>query len=275
MARSIPTIQAEMAAARAARAELAGLSSPSATSIYRLFEFVVAGSIWAFEMILDRFRAEVATIISNAPAGTPMWYAARALEFQLDDELVILPSGKPGYGDGGTGARIVTRATAKEASTGKLFIKVAKDGPAPGTLAPLDELTELVQVRGYFDRLRFAGVRLEVRSREADRLRVTGTIYYDPLLPVAMMRANVISAITRYLGALEFDGLVYVTRLTDAIQAVAGVRDVAPLTVEARVGGFLKSIPRAYETEAGYIVPEEMVNYTLLDTLTFAPDGQQ
>ncbi|MDO7877391.1 hypothetical protein Q5H93_21800 [Hymenobacter sp. ASUV-10] len=275
MARSIATIQAEMAAARAARAELAGLSSPSATSIYRLMEFVVAASIWAFETILDRFRDEVAGIIARAPAGTPLWYADRALEFQLDDELVILPSGKPGYGDGGTGARIVTRATAKEASTGKLFVKVAKDGATAGTLAALSN-DELVQVRGYMDRLKFAGTRLEVVSREADRLLVLGTIYYDPLLPLATVRANAVAAVQGYLAALDFDGQVYVSKLVDALQAVAGVRDVEMVSVAARVGVAAPvAIPRVYETAAGYIVPEDTPGLTLLDTLTFVPDGQQ
>lgn len=264
-----------MAAARAAQAELAGLSSPSATAIYRLFEFVVAGSIWAFEMILDRFRDEVAATIARAPAGTPAWYADRALEFQLDDELVVLPSGKPGYGDGGTGARIVSRATAKEASTGKLFIKVAKDGATKGTLAALSS-DELVQVRGYLDRLCFAGTRLEAVSRSADRLQVMGSIYYDPLLPPATVRANAVAAVQGYLAALDFDGLVYVSKLVDALQAVAGVRDVALSTVAARVGVAAPvPIPRVYETAAGYIVPEDTPGLTLLDTLTFVPDGQQ
>jgi hypothetical protein len=275
MARSIATIQAEMATARTASAELAGLSSPSATSIYRLFEYVVAASIWAFETILDRFQKEVDDTIARSPAGTPAWYADQALLFQLDDPLVVLPTGRPGYEVVNPNRRIVTRATAKEnTTTGKLFIKVAKDGSTPGTLAPL-EVGEQVQFRGFVERIKFAGCRIQISSREADRLRVSTTVYYDPLLPVATVRANTVAAITNYLAALDFDGQVYVARLTDAIQAVPGVRDVAPLVVAARVGATLPVVfARVYETEAGYIVPEEMDPYTLADTLTFTPDGQ-
>jgi len=275
MARSIPQIQAEMATNRAAQAELAGLSSPSATAIYRLFEFVVAASIWAFEMILDRFREEVDDTIARAPAGTPAWYADRALEFQLDDTLVVLPSGKPGYAEGSTGAQIVTRATAKENdTTGRLFIKVAKDGATPGALAALSP-AELVKVRGYIDLLRFAGTRLEVVSREADQLQVSGSLYYDPLLPVATVQANAVAAVRGYLAALDFDGQVYVSQLTDALQAVPGVRDVLLVSVAARVGAAAPvAFARVYETAAGYIVPEESTGLTLLDTLTFLPNGQ-
>jgi hypothetical protein len=275
MARSISTIQAEMATARAASAELAGLSSPSATSLYRLLEFVLATSIWVFETILERFRKEMADTIARAPAGTPNWYADRALEFQLDDTLVVLASGKPGYADGSTGQKIVTRATAKEASTGKLFVKVAKDGPTVGTLAALST-DELVQVRGYMSALKFAGTRLEVVSRSADRLLVLGNIYYDPLLPLATVRANTVAAAQGYLAALDFDGQVYVSKLVDALQAVAGVRDVELVSVAARVGVAAPvAISRIYETAAGYIIPEDTPGLTLLDTLTFVPDGQQ
>ena len=272
MARSISDIQAAIAADRAARPELAALTSPSATAIYRLIEYVVAVAHWAHETLWDRFKADVDATIAAAPAGTAAWYAARALEFQEGDPLLILPSGKPGYAAGTTGSRLVTRATAKENDqTGKLFIKVAKTGAAVGTLAAL-ATAELVQVQGYFARLRFAGTRLEVVSRDADRLQLTGSIYYDPLLDLTALKAAVVAAVQGYLAALSFDGLVYVARLEDAIQAVAGVQDVQLVRVAARTGTALPTaFGRVYETEAGYIVAEETPGLTLADTLTFVP----
>ncbi|MBO2009160.1 hypothetical protein [Hymenobacter negativus] len=274
MARSISDIQAAIAADRAARTELAGLTSPSATAIYKLIEYVVAVALWAHETIFDRHQADVNALIAAAPAGVPSWYAARALEFQLGDPLVILPTGRAGYAAGTTGARIVTRATAKENDqTGKLFIKVAKNGASAGTLAALSN-AELVQVQGYFARLRFAGTRLEVVSREADRLQLTGAVYYDPLLDVPAFKAAVLAAVQGYLANLAFDGLVYVARLEDAIQAVPGVQDVQLVTVAARVGLTAPTVfARMYETAAGYIVTEETAGLTLADTLTFIPNA--
>ena len=272
MARSIAAIQAAIAADHAARPELAGLTSPSATGIYKLIEYLVAVALWVHETLWDRFVADVNALIAAAPAGTPGWYAARALEFQLGDTLSILPSGKPGYVAGTTGAKIVTRATAKENDlTGKLFIKVAKDGAAPGTLAAL-AAPELVQVQGYFALLRFAGTRLEVVSRDADRLQLTATIYYDPLLNVPAFTAAVVLAIQNYLAQLDFAGLVYVAKIEDAIQAVPGVADVQLVRVAARTGTAAPTlIPRVYETAAGYIVTEDTPGLRLADTLTFLP----
>lgn len=274
MARSISEIQAAIAAARAARLELAALTSPSATTIYKLIEYVVAVAHWAHETIFDRHQADVDALIAAAPAGTAPWYAARALEFQLGDPLIVLPSGKPGYAPGTTGLKIVTRATAKENDlTGKLFIKVAKAGATAGTLAAL-AAAELVQVQGYFARLRFAGTRLEVVSRDADRLQLTATVYYDPLLNLPALKLAVITAIQRYLANLDFDGLVYVARLEDAIQAVPGVQDVQLIAAAARTGLAAPAVfARVYETAAGYIVPEDTAGLTLADTLTFVPNG--
>lgn len=272
MARSISDIQAAIAAARAARPELAALTSPSATTIYRLIEYVMAVAHWAQETLWDRFRADVEATIAAAPAGTAAWYAARALEFQAGDSLVIQPSGKPGYAAGTSGAKIVVRATAKENDlTGKLFVKVAKAGATAGTLAALSA-SELVQVQGYFARLRFAGTRLEVVSRDADRLQLTGTVYYDPLLDVATFKTAVVGAVQGYLANLAFDGQVYVARLEDAIQAVPGVQDVALTRVAARTGTAAPvTFSRVYETAAGYIVAEETAGLTLAETLTFVP----
>jgi hypothetical protein len=274
MARTINAIVAELDAAQQKYPVLAALNSPSATAIYRLWKFVVAYAIFTLETLMDRFRADVDAIVARAPVGTPAWYADRALEFQLGDTLMVRPDGAIGYAPDASGAKIVTRATAKEnAQTGKLFIKVAKNGPTPGTLAPLDDATELVQVRGYFDRLRFAGTRLEVVTSEADRLRLYGQVYYDPLLDVASVKAAVAQAIRDYLQRLEFDGQLYLSRLVDAIQAVNGVRDVLLTEAKARLGSApLITINRVYETAAGYIV-EDAAPLGFANTLEFLPDG--
>jgi len=277
MARTAQEIDTELLAAQLSYPELAALTSPSATALHRLWRFVVGTCILVQETLWDRHKADVDAIVARAPVGTPGWYADRAKEFQKDDgSLAVQPSGAIGYATNDPAARIITQATAKENDqTGKLIIKVAKAGPTPGTLAPLDLSTEKVQVEGYFDRLRFAGTRLEVVTLEADRLQVTGTVYYDPLLNVATVKAAVVSAAQAYLAALDFDGLVYVSRFTDYLQAVPGVRDVAPLQLAVRLGG-AAPVPfaRTYETAAGYIVLDDEPGVGILDTLQFVPNAQ-
>lgn len=272
MARSIADIQAAIAADRAARPELAPLTSPSATAIYRLIEYVVAVASWVLETLFDRFRADVDTVVARAPAGTPEWYADKMLLFQEGDTLAVVDN-VLGYPAGAVGARVITRAAAKEnKQTGKLLIKVAADGAAAGTLAPLTA-PQLTQARGYVDRFQFAGTKLEIVSREADRLQLTGQVYYDPLLNVPALQLAVRAAVRAYLANLDFAGEVYMSKLVDAIQAVAGVRDVLLSTAAARVGLAAPApFTRTYETAAGYIVEEDTAGLTFLDTLQFVPD---
>ncbi|MCC3159529.1 hypothetical protein LJ737_19965 [Hymenobacter sp. 15J16-1T3B] len=274
MARSLATIRASLDAAQAAQPALAPLNSPSATSMPSLWKNVVAFCSFQLETLWDVFRAEVDAIIDRARPGTPAWYADQAYKFQLGDTLTVDDNGIR-YPAGSTGARIITRAAAKESDANgvlKLFVKVAKDGTAPGTLAPLSD-SERVQVQGYFDRIRFAGTRLEVVSRAADRLQVFGQVYYDPLLSVDGVKAAVAASVRAYLGRLEFDGLVYVAQIEDAIQAVAGVKDVRLTDVKKRVGSAAAvAITRVYETEAGYIT-EDAAPLDFATTLQFLPHG--
>ncbi|WP_188556484.1 hypothetical protein [Hymenobacter glacieicola] len=238
-----------------------------------MWSYVTATVLWAHETLWDRFRADVDRIVALAPVGTPAWYVAMAKFWQAGDELLVV-NNTVGYEVGTSGPKLVTQATAKEnPNTGRLFIKVAKAGSAAGTLAPLSD-AELTQLRGFFDRVRFAGTRLEVVSREADRLQLTGEVYYNPLLDLASVKAAVRSALQRYLGQLEFDGQVYVSRLVDAIQAVSGVKDVLLSRVAARVGQAAPVVfGRVYETAAGYIVEEDLPGGNFMDSLTFVPNA--
>jgi hypothetical protein len=274
MARTITEIFDSIQAARAAEPTLADLNSTSATAVHRLWAYLTATVHYVLETIFDRHRADVEAALARAKPGTAAWYAEQALGFQAGDTLVADDAGIH-YPAGSTGPRLITRAAAIENElTGKLFIKVAKDGPTAGTLASLSG-PELVQVRAYFDRKGFAGVRKEIVSREADRLKVVANVYYDALLEVPALTAAVQAAVQAYLGsftAANFNGLVYLAKLEDAIQAVPGVKDVQLVQVSARAGAAAPTlITRAYETQAGYIVTDELPGSTLADTLTFLP----
>jgi hypothetical protein len=274
MARPISEIFDSIQTARAADATLAGLNSPSATALHRVWSYITAVAFYALETIYDRHKADVLAALARAKPGTATWYAEQALQFQEGDTLQADDEGIH-YAAGSTGAKIITRAAAVENElTGKLFIKVATDGPTPGTLAPLSA-AQLVQVRAYFDRKGFAGVRKEVVSRAADRLKVVASVFYDALIDVPALQLQVQAAVQAYLATLsdvDFDGLLYLSKIEDAIQAVPGVRDVQLVEVSARAGNTAPTlITRYYETQAGYIVTDEAAGSTLADTLTFAP----
>jgi hypothetical protein len=265
MARSISEIQASMAATRAELAALGHISTPSATGILRLIEYVVAVGIWVHETLWDRFAGEIADTIRNQPPGTPEWYAQQALAFQLGDEVVVLESGKAGYEvplPAYDPKRIIARAAVRETSVGKVSVKVAGYGPTPGSLQPLSP-TQLAALARYFDRVRFAGTPMQLGSFEADRLRVYGTVYHNVMLAQSDARAAVQQAIRAYLANIPFDGRLQLSRLVDAVQAVEGIKDFVVSKWQVRAG-FVVSPPlgRDYDTQAGYVYAEDGAGLT-------------
>jgi|GEM_PF-987425 len=261
--RTLADIDASMQAARLASPELSALTtSPSSTtSIYRLLERSVAAAIWVFEGMLTRFQADIAELVHGAPVGTLKWYVDRALEFQENTNLTDLKAqdNRVQYVPVDTSKRIITRAAAVETGN-KVTLKVAQALGTAGALQPLSN-AQRQQVLAYFDRLRPAGIQMEVVSGPADRLRVEGSVYFNPLLNEQDARQGVEAAIAGYLAALPFNGLLLVSRLEDAIQAVPGVTDVSLTNVQARVGAKLEAaFTRAYYAKAGYVVPEDDAN---------------
>jgi hypothetical protein len=276
MARSISTIQTSILDAIAADPNLKDrLTSPSRVSVFRLLAYVVAVVHAVLETNYDRHAADVDAALARGKYGTETWYAEEMLKFQQGDTLVADDEGIH-YAPGSTGAQLITRAAAKtNAQTNQLFIKIAKDGATPGSLAPLSG-AELTQARGYLDRKQLAGVNLVLVSREADRLRLEGTIYYDPLIDLDTastgFKARTRAALLAYLAALPFTGLVNVAKVEDAIQGVAGYKDVELTRVSARAGQAAAVVfTREYETQAGYIVEDDAQGAGFLDTLVFAP----
>lgn len=276
MARSIPDIQAAMATDRAARTELAALNSPSATAIFKLIEFVVAVALWVHESIFDRHMADVDAKLARAQPGTGQWYAVQVKKFQQGDQVLVDDDGIH-YPTDSTGVKLVTQATAKENfTTNQLFLKLATDDVnAPGGLRALTG-PEMTQVKGYVAEFRYPGTRIVFTTGDADRLRVPGEVFYSPEIDVDIFKAAVRAAMRLYLANLDFDGLVRVAKIEDAIQSVAGYKDVKLGTITARNGtGGAVAITRVYETVAGYIVEDDAAGAGFLDTLIFTPyDGQ-
>ena len=274
MARTTEEIAQSIENAMPTTPGLEPLTSPSSVAVFRLLANVYARVAQTLETFFDRHVADVDAKLARAQPGTAKWYADRLKEFQQGDVVSIGDDGIR-YPVGSTGLRLITQATAKEnTDTRQLFIKIATDDvAAPGGLRALTE-AELVQVRGYLKEIKFPGHDLVVVSREADQLRLSAEVYYDPLLDKAAVQQAVVLAVRGYLKRLEFDGVIFNARLEDAIQAVPGVKDIRILEVSVRNGQAAATIvTRAYETQAGYIVEDEEAGATLLDTLQFLPYG--
>lgn len=285
MARDITTIQNEIIAAVQADPNLAGLTSPSAVAIWRLWTRVVAEGLVTEEQLNDLFRLEMEQLAREAVPGTADWLQKRVLEFQYDaanPQIVTVVDGKATYTTVDPLLRIVTRASVVEQANGRVLVKVAKDNGIGG-LDPLTAL-EISALTGYLDAIGFVGIPIDTLSIPADRLRFTATdIYYLRQYDPTVVKAAIIVAVNDYLENIsvdDFNGVIVKTDLVDVIQAVDGVvtlRDyffipiLRPSTTAAPAG---IGITVQRETTAGYAIAEDDPLYTLDLAITMIPDDQ-
>jgi hypothetical protein len=221
MARSIDTILQEIITAKEAQSSLSVLTSDSKTAIWRLWAYVTAVAIHAHEVAWDLFKAQVIAIAAVAPAGTPGWYEKMMLAYQHGATLSYVGT-QYVYDPVDETLRIVSRCAIEERTDGVLIVKLAK-GEA-GSLEPLTS-AELAGATSYFAKIKFAGTRGAVVSIDADSLSLQYDLFYDPVIDVSVVQAAVQTAVEAHLNDLDFNGALNVTKLTDAIQRVDGVRD--------------------------------------------------
>jgi hypothetical protein len=176
-------------------------------------------------------------------------------------------------------ARIVTRCSVKQLTSGVVAIKVAK-GTSP-SLGPLSG-SELAALKDYYygtsntEGIGFAGVRASFINLDPDRMRVAAIIYYLGQYVESDVKTNVIAAINDFFATFAddaFDGTVFMIKLVDAVQQVPGVSRMVLSDVKARAAtvvlGSASTIDLQgyYTTIAGYIISEDTASNTLTDTI--------
>jgi len=145
-------------------------------------------------------------------------------------------------------------------ANGRYFLRIKVATPLGADLSPLLP-EQLTAFKEYIDKIADAGTDLEVDSLVADRLKLTLTIYYNPLvLGTNGSRLDgtdnspVPDAIRAYLQNLPFNGLFVPVNLIDALQAIEGV-EIPHLTECAASFGNqpLSSVPHEYVPDSGYL----------------------
>lgn len=246
---------------------LAQLASSSKVAIWRLFIYIVATSIYTFEVLLDRFKVDIEDLAAQSETGTLRWHQERALDFQFGDVL-IYEDGKYKYATIDESLQVVKRCSTAERSNGVVVIKTAKlDGS--GLPEPLSA-AELAGLEDYFSDIKFAGTFLDIVSFPADDLKLEYNIYYSAQIPLADIQTAVFAAVNAYIEELPFDGVLNINKLTDALQVVEGVVDPFFENAEAKYGA-LPYVPfdREYLSNAGYLKIDPA--FPLLNTFTFTP----
>ena len=85
---------------------------------------------------------------------------------------------------------------------------------------------ELLAIRSYINKIKFAGTNIHVVSRNGDVLIPRVTVFYDGSVPTNIVYDNIEKSLDSFLSNVDFDGCVYVQKVIDAIQAAENVVDV-------------------------------------------------
>jgi hypothetical protein len=265
MARTITEIQQSIITAKNSDPTLADLSSTSNTAIWKLWTYVVAVCMWTLENLFDFHKQEVTNILATRKPHTLQWYVMKAQQFQYGGSL---PDDSDTYATvSDDPAVVIIKYAAAVELVNMVRIKVAKQLGA--ILAPLST-DELTAFSAYMNRVKDAGVRLQLTSSSPDSLRLSLHVYYDPLvLSSTGARLDgadvspVQKAVNAFLSTLPFNGIFVLNNLIAALQAVDGVVIGSVASAEANYGS-TAYVPVAveYVPDAGYLQLDE----TFFDT---------
>lgn len=262
MARTIAQIQQTIKDAKAANPTLGSLTSTSMVSIWQLWTYIVAVCQWTLESLFDAHKIEVTGIIATQKPHTLQWYVVMAKKFQYGvtlppdtDVYAVVPPADP--------AVLVVQYAAAVELAGLVRIKVARISGA--ALAALTSL-QLTAFSAYMNRIKDAGVRLQLTSGPPDELQLALHIFYDPLvLDSAGARIDgtsadpVKTAVKNFLEHLPFNGLFVLNFLIETLQAIEGVRIGQVESAQAHYG-FTSYVPILveYVPDAGYMSLDEV-----------------
>jgi hypothetical protein len=282
MARSIAVIKQQIIDAKNSDPVLsAKLLSSSQTSTWNLWAFITAVSINLHEQLWDIFKQEVEDIAAKVVPGTAEWLRARVFEFQYssdpsNSQEISLIDFVPKYPVTDPALRIITSCSVIE-SGNRVLVKVAKKNGL--VLGPLND-NEIGALRTYIGKIKFAGTNVAAASSEADRIQVIADVFYNGQYSLDVIKPRVFDSIKNYFSNLSFDGVVYIAKIQDAIQAVPGVVDVVVKNIVPRTNiqppvafNPASEFHNKYATSAGYVVPEDATTppgLQLEQTITFS-----
>jgi hypothetical protein len=204
------------------------VTSKSKVAVWRLWLWIFAVGSWLVETLFDRHSSHINEVIDQRRPHTVRWYADQSKKFQYGYEMTW-DDNQYQYANDAPDARIVKYAAASERG-GRVMLKVAKD--VGGSKAPLTS-QEKAAFELFWSKWKDAGVRMEIVSLPADKLKINIRIVRDRLVLDAqnnLLRDPSVNPIKKAIedfgSSLEFDGILRLSKLVDFIQSAEGVVDV-------------------------------------------------
>lgn len=228
MARTLKQIYDELSEEKNNSLGLSKITSKSSASVINSLLWVVASGIRVLETIVDVSAVDISNTINNRINGTPAYYAQALKQYQHGDEISIQDNGlRFGYSNIDESKRIISNVSFSEIVTdinkdNRILYKIATG--TVGNWRPLDE-EQMVSIRAYLNKIKFAGTNIDVVSKKGDILLPYVTVYYDGQLDESVMMEAVTKSLHEYINSLDFDATVKKLEVLEAIKSTKHVTD--------------------------------------------------
>ena len=236
----------------------------SSVSLENIIFFIVAACCHVLESIFELYIKDVDEKISMAVVASVPWYYKMAKAFQYGDSLVLNEDTQQyGYATIDEGKQVVKYAAVRDRGTSvQILVSGEKDGK-PVALSN----SVLTVFKEYMNRVKVAGVVLNISSKESDKLSISATISVDSLVidengvKLSDGTMPIEEAIENHLKDIQYGGTFNKTKLISAILSVDGVEDVELGTCSYKRDGDLSWTTLAgnnYIGESGSYIPEKL-----------------
>lgn len=227
----------------------------SRVSLESMFADIAAISGNDLQQLIDSHTAEVSALVYSQKAHTARWYQALTMAFMLNKQLIPETDKYDTTGMSESDiadAKIVKYcAVLTSIDSSEVVIKVA--GETNGAKDVISSQAQ-DQLEEYLRQTKDAGVRLRVVNEKAELLEFEADIYYDPILLPGDVQNACLAAAQGYINNLPFNGEYSNMALVDALQAVAGAKNVQHRRSRSRnyAGDEIQMIEAIYTPYSGY-----------------------
>jgi len=238
----------------------------SVTSVESIIFYAVAFGMFILYSFVDLFKIETDDKIKNYTHPTLEFYAQKIKTFQYGRSLV---AGKDYYDNTGltdeqiAAEQVIKYAAAQEQdfSNDKFGVRLKVAGEdANGVRIKLPDV-QYTAALAFLPRFKYAGVYTEMTTDDADYLKLSLRVYYNPLVLNELGQRldgtdnlPLQTAINNHLKNLPFNGKLNLTALTDAMQLVEGIEDPRILSAQSKYAALPYSdVIDEVTPDAGYL----------------------
>jgi hypothetical protein len=227
--------------------------STSTVAEWKIWTGIMSIAIRALQIIAKDYKKHIDQRLAFVRPGTIGWYAEIVKSFQYGHNLIIKTDGSLGYAVEDANAKIIKAVAVSESDDEGVSVVVIKAARKVN-----EELVELLPeqrlaLQNYITAVKFVGTKTTIVSTNADVLKYTIDVYYNPAYSASQIEASIVESFSNYRDSLGFNGVIYKQPFLQKILEVQGVITVGNYTLEViPAGGVSEIIGIAYETQSGY-----------------------